>query len=399
MIIQGMTRVDAGKGWDLLSSGTRTAGGTKVTEKQIQALAARISELRDRIARVRKKNEPIGEEDTKRVFVNPLLQTLGWDIQDLDEVRNQYRHRSQDNPVDYALFTLRTPCLFVEAKPLSASLDDRKWTSQTIGYAATAGVEWCVLTNGDEYRLYNAHAPVDADEKLFRKVRLSDEAPDAVTTETLDLLSKSKMEEKELNVLWKAHFVDRQVKAVLEMIIHTPDPSLVRLLNKKTSGLTRGDIQHSLKRAEFQVGFPISPSSALQTEAQDRARRKPQPSKSRDGKKGDGQKKGHNTFDCTLKDLIDAGLISPPFELEAKWRKQRFAATVEKDGTVTFQGKQYSSLSVSGGMARNIASGPPKDGRPYYQTNGWTFWKCHDKNTGKPEIIDLLRQRYLKIGN
>jgi hypothetical protein len=28
-------------------------------------------------------------------------------------------------------------------------------------------VEWCVLTDGNEYRFYNASVPLDADEKLF----------------------------------------------------------------------------------------------------------------------------------------------------------------------------------------------------------------------------------------
>lgn len=366
-------------------------------EKQPQALAARISELRDRMVRVRKRGEPIGEEDTKRVFVNPLLQTLGWDIQDLDEVKNQYRHRSQDNPVDYALFMLRTPCLFVEVKPLNTSLDDRKWTIQTIGYAATAGVEWCVLTNGDEYRLYNAHAPVDADEKLFRKVRLSDDTSDALTTETLDLLSKSKMEQKRLNVLWKAHFVDRRVKTVLEALIHNQDASLLRLLRKKTSGLTPGDIRHSLKRADVQVGFPLSPISVYGPEAEgEPGRRKAQLPRGRQKRGATERKRGKTTYDCTLEDLIDAGVISPPLEIETTYRKQRLTAVIEKDCSVTFQGRTYRSLSVSGGMARNTASGPPKDGRPYYQTNGWTFWKYRDSKSGKLEVADVLRQRYLE---
>ncbi len=57
--------------------GPRATGGDEVSRKQLQALAGRVAELRDRIVRVRKRGEPIGEEDTKRVFVNPLLQTLG----------------------------------------------------------------------------------------------------------------------------------------------------------------------------------------------------------------------------------------------------------------------------------------------------------------------------------
>ena len=54
------------------------------------------------------------------------------------------------------------------------------------------GVKWCVLTNGDEYRIYNSHAEVDVDEKLFRKVRISDGEPKFII-DTLVLLSKDKM--------------------------------------------------------------------------------------------------------------------------------------------------------------------------------------------------------------
>ncbi|MCJ7686723.1 MAG: type I restriction enzyme HsdR N-terminal domain-containing protein [Desulfobacteraceae bacterium] len=76
------------------------------------------------------------------------MSALGWDLEELDEVRLEYKKKPKDNPVDYALFIMRTPRLFIEAKSLEANLDDRKWVSQTLGYATVVGVEWCVLTNG-----------------------------------------------------------------------------------------------------------------------------------------------------------------------------------------------------------------------------------------------------------
>ena len=79
----------------------------------------------------------------------------------------EYKIRKQDKPVDFALFLLRTPCLFVEAKGLSQNLDDRRWANQIMGYAGVAGVGWVVLTDGNEYRLYNSHAAVPIEEKLF----------------------------------------------------------------------------------------------------------------------------------------------------------------------------------------------------------------------------------------
>ena len=62
--------------------------------------------------------------------------------------------------MDYALLLLRTPRLFVEAKALGQNLDDRRWAHQIMGYATVAGVEWVVITDGDEYRIYNALAHV-----------------------------------------------------------------------------------------------------------------------------------------------------------------------------------------------------------------------------------------------
>jgi len=77
-------------------------------------------------------------------------------------VHREFKPTTQDKPVDYSLAVLRKPRLLVEAKPLGESLSDRKWIGQILGYASVAGVEWCVLTDGNEYRFYNATVPLDA---------------------------------------------------------------------------------------------------------------------------------------------------------------------------------------------------------------------------------------------
>ena len=115
------------------------------------ALVPRILKDRDR---------RIGEQNTKAALIEPLLEVLGWDIRDWDEVHREYRSKSVDSPVDYALKIMRTPRLFLEAKGLDEDLADRKWVAQVLGYATVAGVEWCVLTDGDEWRFYNSTAAV-----------------------------------------------------------------------------------------------------------------------------------------------------------------------------------------------------------------------------------------------
>ncbi len=118
-----------------------------------QRLIDTLPKLRKRIQKIQNRKENIGEQNTKAALIDPLLSALGWEVEDIDEVSREYKRKPQDNPVDYALFMLRSPRLFVEAKDLGKDLSDRKWISQILGYATVVGVEWCVLTNGDEYRL------------------------------------------------------------------------------------------------------------------------------------------------------------------------------------------------------------------------------------------------------
>jgi predicted type IV restriction endonuclease len=343
-------------------------------------LAQTIGELRQSIARLRRRGSDINEDGTRRVLVDPLISALQWNTLDVEEVRTEYRHKSQDNPVDYALFMFRTPQLFVEAKALGKTLDDRKWISQTIGYAATVGVEWCVLTNGDEYRLYNAHAALDAEEKLFRTVKVSDESASASTLDTLRLLSKPNMVQRRLDVLWKVEFVDKRVKVALERLLSQKDEALVLLLKKRAHGLEAKDVRSSLGRALVHIDFPV-----VSVEIRGR----------RSAETRDDKRRTHaipERHGVQLSDLIRSGQITLPFRIEATWRKQPFTATITGPNAVVFKGNTHASLSVAAGMARNIANGLPGDGRKYWQTNGWTFWKYRDPKSGALRPLSDLRK-------
>ena len=110
------------------------------------------------------------------------------------------------------------------------------------------GVGWCVVTDGDEYRLYNSHAAVDAEDKLFRSVRLSDEAQTDHIVETLGLLNKETLGENLLETLWKSQFVDRRVEGALEDVFLEDDPGLIRLLRRRLTEPAPAEIRDSLRR-------------------------------------------------------------------------------------------------------------------------------------------------------
>ncbi len=83
--------------------------------------------------------------------------------------------------------------------------------AQVLSYVTVAGVEWCVLTDGDQYCFYNATARVPAEEKLFYKVKLT-ECNEDEAIHMLACLAPAYLEKSLLDELWNSHFVDRRVR-------------------------------------------------------------------------------------------------------------------------------------------------------------------------------------------
>jgi len=225
-------------------------------EGQLQCLADVINDLRARAAKLLAKSAQINEQETKSALVTPMLHALGWDCEDPDEVRWEYRYTSQDNPVDYALFVGGRPRLFVEAKSLGRDLGDHKWRMQAVNYANAAGVEWCVLTDGNFWQIYKSNATGDLDSKLFLTTCLyppDGRQPAYEPGYVLSLLSREKLPEDEIETLWTRLNVDRRGAKALQDSLREKDAVLVRLLQKR-AGLTKGEVLSFLDRARIAVG-------------------------------------------------------------------------------------------------------------------------------------------------
>lgn len=239
-----------------------------------ERIAAALQEARKRIEDVREgRLSPLNEQNTKATLIEPLLEALGWDVRDPKRVFREWRRRASDNPVDYALFlSASSPCLLLEAKDLGQDVSERKWVSQVVKNAAVAGVQWCVVTNGDEYRIYNALAKVDVDEKLFRSCRISESSKAATTVETLELLSRPSMVARKLDGLWESHFVDRRVEDALQRLLEDRDKKLASLVRSLTPDLTLPQIKESLGRTTVRVraaaAEPVPSISRAPEEAQ-----------------------------------------------------------------------------------------------------------------------------------
>ena len=363
-------------------------GGSSSTAPQAQQLTAVLREIGGRIARHR--GASIGEQNTKLTLINPVLRALGWDVEDLEDVRHEYRRLSHDKPVDYALMLARKPKLFLEAKGLDENLNDPRWANQIISYATVAGVEWVVLTNGDDYRIYNAHAPVPVEQKLFRAVQIAGDID--ASAEALMLLSKEKTQEESLRDLWTAYSVDRRVKEAIEALFAEPSPWLVRGLARKLDRLTPGDVRAALNRARVRLDFPaeeLPQASRRVAEIEEQETR----ATVRETKRRKRVPTPEEVARVSVRDLIQTGLIRPPLDLVKRYKGQQLSGRIERDGRVSSVGETHDSLSTAAGMARKSVIGAPP-GRKYPQTNGWTFWQFRDED-GQVRDLTVLRERFV----
>jgi len=355
-----------------------------------------LASVAERIVSHQGKN--IGEQNTKLGLINPVLGALGWKVEDLEEVRHEYRRVPADKPVDYALMLARTPKLFVEAKALDENLDDRRWANQIIGYAMVAGVEWVVLTNGNEYRIYNSHAVAPVEEKLFRAVQIT--ADPKVASEALLLLAKEHIQENALNALWRAYAIDRKVKEAVDNLF-APDPWLIRRLAKTLDGLTQGDVKDALGRARITFDFPARerPISSRRVHVPEPdPEPKPEPRKQgRTDKKRPRVLRPKEVSAVTIQQLIADRLIEPPLDLRRPYKGRELSARIERDGRVSFDGDTYNSVSVAAAMARKSVIGAAP-GRKYPQTNGWTFWRFRDRD-GALRELSVLRERFVETNS
>jgi hypothetical protein len=347
-----------------------------------------LDTVRERIARHQREN--IGEQDTKAALIVPVLRALGWDVEDLEDVKLEYRRRPVDNPVDYALFLLRSPRLFIEAKSLGARVDDGKWASQILAYATVAGVEWVALTDGNEWRIYNSHATVPVEQKLFRVVRIAD--GDGHAEETLRLLAKSQMADHLIDVLWKSDFVDRQVReALVTLFGPEPDAALVRLVRSRAPALGPAEVRASLGRLRTTFDFPIARVASTTATGATPKESPPAPTPTTVAPTVTSVGEGTPWRGVTLRQLIDAGLVRVPLDLEHRYKGTGLVARIEGPDRIVFNGQVYDSVSTAGGMARKSVVGSPP-GRAYPQTNGWTFWEYRTTDGALRLLDDLRRQ-------
>lgn len=325
-------------------------------------LQAQVVSLKEKVGRLRKSS--LNEENTKMSLITPMIQALGWDVANPDEVHCEYRRKSKALPVDYALMIDRTPCLLIEAKAMGESIEDDRWISQVLNYTNQSGVQWAVLTNGVEYRIYNSSAIAPTDEKLFRHVALL-ATPVPKIVEDLSFLSRPELERRRIDRAWEIHNTDRLVRDGLLRLLDRESPStrIVQMLVRGSKGrLARKGVAASLRRANISIEIPSGPQ----------------------------REDGSAVRPRSLQDLLRSGALRAPVELFAETRHGRASATIGSDGSVVHAGTRYDSLSAAGAAARAALQPGKWRKRGGPETNGWIFWRLQHPDSGKVVTIEAL---------
>jgi len=113
-----------------------------------------IEEYVQRCQQLIESSPQMDEENTKVKLVQPFLELLGWDLYST-EVALEYTipMASGSTHVDYALLVGDSPVVFVEAKPVRATLTDNEVRQLRSYMRQELDVDWGILTNGQSFEV------------------------------------------------------------------------------------------------------------------------------------------------------------------------------------------------------------------------------------------------------
>jgi predicted transport protein len=199
------------------------------------------------------RKRSLKETPTRAIIIDPLLEALGWDVRDPDEVQLEYP-TVDGKSVDYALLINQKPVLLVEAKPLDDPLNDVKGITQVVGYAANDGIVWCILTNGIVWKVYRSIEECPAPNKLMFEVSLDSRDGNPLPIEQIARqmwrFSRDEMAKGTLDAIGEQTFTDSKVRKALDAIMRDAPRALLNLVRASSDDgqLTPRQIKESLAR-------------------------------------------------------------------------------------------------------------------------------------------------------
>ena len=146
-----------------------------------------ISEFIDKLKSNHERITSYDEASTKQAIILPIIQLLGWNTSDIDEVTPEYT--VENKRVDYSLRLNNKNEFFVEVKKPSEDLENHQ--EQLLVYSFGRGVELATLTNGITWWFYlPMQKNVIWSDRKFYAIDISQQNSDDIANKFIDLLSK-----------------------------------------------------------------------------------------------------------------------------------------------------------------------------------------------------------------
>jgi predicted type IV restriction endonuclease len=163
-------------------------------EYDMEEFKQQIKSLSNRIERI--KGNIHTEEATKTSLIMPLIQTLGYDIFNPEELVPEYIADigiKKGEKIDYAIMQNNDPVILIEAKSVNEVLT--KHDSQLFRYFGTTKAKFAILTNGIEYKFFtDLEEQNKMDQKPFFVINMLD-------LKDADILEIAKFRKNEFDIV------------------------------------------------------------------------------------------------------------------------------------------------------------------------------------------------------
>lgn len=189
--------------------------------QQMKSLASRIERIKGNVQT---------EEATKTSLIIPLIQALGYDIFNPEELVPEFIADvgiKKGEKIDYAIMQAGEPVILIEAKSVNEKLG--KHDSQLFRYFGTTQAKFAILTNGIKYKFFtDLEEPNKMDQKPFFVFNMLD-----LRDTQINEISKFKKSDFDvINVLTTASDLKytNEIKQFLSKQWEEPSDEFVRLI-------------------------------------------------------------------------------------------------------------------------------------------------------------------------
>lgn len=195
------------------------------------------------------------EQATKQGLILPLLQALGYNIFNIDEVTPEAVADvgiKKGEKVDYKVSVNGQAVMIIECKQRDVVLSD-KYIEQLYRYYATSKVTLAVLTNGDDYWFFtDSDRENIMDTEPYNKIKISKLQTDSEISNALDKYCKANICDLNVKSDAKEKIFIKECNDIADGIINNTIPEyIINAISKKVGIDTYNDDLNKYKMADI----------------------------------------------------------------------------------------------------------------------------------------------------